>query len=113
MTLTLMDVTEKIRLHTDEHGIIRIVGSRITLDTIITVYKRGESPEDIIEGFPTLNLSDVYHIIGYYLDHTEEVEEYLRQRAISRAEQRQEIESHYNRDEIRTRLLARRKQQET
>lgn len=107
MTLMLMDVTETIPLHTDEHGVIRIVGSRITLDTIVTAHKRGDSPEVIVEGFSTLKLSDVYRVIGYYLDHQGEVEAYLAERQAQAEMIRQKIESDPKNIEFRSKLKER------
>ena len=64
-------------LRTDEHGTIRVGGTRVTLDTVIGAYKRGDSPEEIAEGFPTLELADVYAAIAYYLSHRSEAESYF------------------------------------
>ena len=41
-------------LQMDETGTIRVAGTRITLDTLIGAYKRGDTPQEICEGFPDL-----------------------------------------------------------
>ncbi len=64
-------------LRTDQHGTIRVGGTRVTLDSVIGAYKRGDSPEEIAEGFPVLALADVYAAIAYYLSHQSEAEAYL------------------------------------
>lgn len=64
-------------LRTDDHGTIRVGGTRVTLDSVIGAYKRGDSPEEIAEGFPTLELADVYAAIAYYLSHRGEAETYF------------------------------------
>jgi hypothetical protein len=52
----------------------------VTLDTLVTAYEQGASPEEIVSRYTTLELADVYAIITYYLRHREEVEEYLARR---------------------------------
>ena len=65
----------------DEHGTIRVSGTRVTLDTLIGFYRQGETPENLHEGFPTVPLADIYAVIAYYLSHQAELDAYLKQRA--------------------------------
>lgn len=109
MTLTLMDVTEKIPLRTDEHGVIRVGKTRVTLDLVVETFKEGFTPEEIIQQYPSLDLSDVYYVVGYYLQHTELVEAYLRQGELEHQRVREQNESQFQRTGIRERLLARQK----
>ena len=67
-------------LRTDESGGFRIGTTRIPLEIVIHAFQRGEKPEQIVEAFDTLSLCDVYTLIGYYLRHRNEVEEYLAER---------------------------------
>jgi uncharacterized protein (DUF433 family) len=76
-----------------ENGIYRVTGTRIPLERIVEEYKDGATPEEIVSSFDTLRLSDVYVLIGYYLDHKEEVEQYLREEEELAAEIRQKIEA--------------------
>ncbi len=62
-----------------EDGVYRVTESRLPLERIVECYKAGGTPEEIVDSFDILRLSDVYTIIGYYLDHKEEVEQYLRE----------------------------------
>lgn len=62
-----------------ENGVYRVSGTRIPLERIVESYKAGATPEEIAASFDTLRLADVYMLIGYYLDHREEVEQYLRE----------------------------------
>jgi uncharacterized protein (DUF433 family) len=56
-----------------------IAGTRIALDGIILAFKRGESPETILQSFPMAgSLVRVYGAIIFYLENTEKVEAYLR-----------------------------------
>ena len=49
-------------------GALRIIGTRVGLDTIITYFQEGESPEEISQSFPTVSLAQVYGAIAYYLE---------------------------------------------
>jgi uncharacterized protein (DUF433 family) len=64
-------------LYQDDRGAIRVIGSRITLDTLMGAYQRGDTLEEIHEGFPSLSLNQVKGVIAWYLNHTAEADEYL------------------------------------
>lgn len=44
-----------------------VVGSRVSLESIVYGFLRGESPETITRSFPTLTLEEVYGAIAFYL----------------------------------------------
>jgi uncharacterized protein (DUF433 family) len=71
-------VVMDIPLHTDKDGVIRVGGTRVTLETIVGAHQRGDTVEDIARGFPTVKLADIHAVISYYLNHQDEVEAYLR-----------------------------------
>lgn len=98
---------EPIPLSTDADGVIRVAGTRITLDTVIDTFMTGASPEEIAEDFPVLRLDDVYAVITYYLRHRDEVDAYLRDRRTRAEVLRREIEAHSPQTGLRDRLLAR------
>jgi uncharacterized protein (DUF433 family) len=55
-----------------------IAGTRVSLESVVRVFREGRSPETIAaECFPTLSLEQVYGAITYYLGHREEVDAYL------------------------------------
>jgi uncharacterized protein (DUF433 family) len=55
-----------------------IVGTRISLDSIVYPFKNGASPEAILRSFPLIgSLEKVYGAITFYLANTEAVEAYL------------------------------------
>jgi uncharacterized protein (DUF433 family) len=58
-------------------GRLHIDGTRVTVLQIVTLYKRGESPEEIGQNFPQLNLSQVYAALAYYHAHRAEVDQEL------------------------------------
>lgn len=96
-----------VPLKTDVDGVVRVGNIRVTLDTFIAAFKEGVIAEEIVSQYPTLNLVDVYAIIGYYLQHQSEVEAYLSQRRQIANKVRKQNEMHFNQEGIRKRLLAR------
>ncbi|MCC6298811.1 MAG: DUF433 domain-containing protein [Anaerolineales bacterium] len=98
---------EVIPLETDERGVIRVSKTRVTLDTIVIAFKDGATAEEIAQQYPTVPLSDVYYVIGYYLRKRDEVETYLRERNREADELRAQVEARDNPIGIRERLLAR------
>lgn len=55
-------------------GHIHIDGTRITVERIATLYKQGQSPEDITQTYPQLSLSQVYAALAYYHANRAEIE---------------------------------------
>lgn len=103
----MITTIEQIPLATDADGVIRIGGTRVTLDTIVSAFEEGATAEEIVQQYSSLNLGDVYAVIGYYLRRQSEVEEYLRNRQQRANEIRQQNESHFEPRGVRERLLAR------
>lgn len=78
MILTI--ATETIPLVTDVDGVIRVGKTRMTLDTVISAFLDGATAEEITHQYPSLDLADVYLVIGYYLRRRAEVDAYLQRR---------------------------------
>ena len=91
----------------DDGSVVRVAGTRLTLDTVVGAFRRGATAEEIAQDYPPVSLPDVYAVIAYYLRHREEVEAYLATRARTHAELRREIEGRPMYQELRERLLAR------
>ena len=70
--------------------------------------RRGATAEEIAQQYPTLQLVDVYSVIGYYLRHQAEADEYPRDRERRADEVRRENEARFDLAGVRDRLLARR-----
>jgi uncharacterized protein (DUF433 family) len=59
-----------------------ITGTRISLDSVVYAFNRGESPERLLDQFPLLGgLSKVYGAISFYLDHKTDIDKYLEETA--------------------------------
>src|SRR5258708_21403199 len=55
-----------------------LTGVRVSLDSIVYAFLRGESPESIADSFPALNLEQVYGGLAYYLANRAQIDKYLR-----------------------------------
>ncbi len=94
-------------LQADQDGVIRVGGTRVTLDTVVHAFQQGHSAEEIASHYPALKLADVYAVIAYYLDNRESVNDYLQQQATEAEEVWREIEAASDYQLFRERLLAR------
>jgi uncharacterized protein (DUF433 family) len=104
----MSQATTTVPLSADEAGVLRVAGTRVSLDSVVYAFDEGATPEEIAQDFPTLDLASVYSVIGYYLQNRAEVEQYLGQRRVQRKELRTEVESRFNPRGLRERLSARR-----
>ena len=107
MLLTMSETVATVPLLQDQAGVMRVGETRVSLDSVIFAFNDGSTPEEIVQQYTTLSLADVYAVISYYLQHTEEVNEYLQQRKAQRAELKKDIEARFDPRGIRDRLLAR------
>ena len=95
-------------IRTDEDGIFRVGETRVRLDTVIGAFNAGCSPEEILLKYPSLDLTDIYAVITYYLWHRPEVDAYLEDRRRAAEQIRRETEVRFPPQGVRERLLARR-----
>jgi uncharacterized protein (DUF433 family) len=106
--MSLPITADTVPLKTDADGVVRVGDTRVSLDTIIAAFKDGETAEEIVQQYPSLQLADVYAVIGYYLRHRSEVEAYLHRRKKQRDRTREQNQSRFDPRGVRNRLLARR-----
>lgn len=91
-----MPTTIPVRLWKDEHGKIRIGGTRVLLELVIHAFNQGDMPEAIQDSYPTLSLAEVYAVIAYYLTHRAEVDAYMRDAEATARHRQQEAEAAYS-----------------
>jgi len=101
-------LVQTIPLAYDVDGVLRVGGTRVTLDVVISAFLDGATAEEIAQQYPSVSLADLYSVIGYYLSHGTEVEQYLDQRRLEAASVRRANEQQFPPEGIRARLLARR-----
>ena len=106
--MSLMVTPEPVPLVADRDGVMRVGGTRITLDTVVAAFREGATAEEIAQQYPSLRLADVYAVIGYYLRHQSAVDNYLQEWRQQAIKVRQSNEARFDPAGVRDRLLARR-----
>ena len=99
-----------VPLKADAHGVIRVGGTRVSLDTVVGAFHRGATPEEIAQDFSSLTLGDVYATIAYYLQNRAAVNAYLQEQQQKGLQIQQQMEAAFDPTGVRERLLARRKE---
>jgi len=98
----------------ERNGGLYVAGSRVSLDSVVYAYLRGESPIGIAESFTSLSLNQINGAIEYYLANRAAVDAYLEQQEIEfdrmREESRAKDPAFYAKlDAARKEMLARRR----
>ena len=109
--MSIAVAAEPVPLITDADGVVRVGGTRVTLDALVAAFRQGATAETIADQYPSLQLGDVYTVLGYYPRHQAEVNAYLDKRRQLAAQVRQENETRFDPTGVRERLLARRNSQ--
>ena len=105
-----LQFTHTAPLNQDVDGTIRLKGSRITFDTLLGAFKRGDTPEQIQEGFPSLSLAQIYGAIAWYFNNQVDADNYLNRRAVEAEAIRCQIESRSEPAAFREMMRQRREQ---
>ena len=84
----------------------RVEGSRVSVDSILYEFRRGSTPEQIQDDFPSLSLARIYAVISYYLNHPKEVDAYLENQERLASESRRNWEQSQGLDDLRLKLRA-------
>jgi len=69
---------DPLPIRVDSSGTLRVGNTRVTIDSVLQCYLKGDTPEAIVDAFDTLELADVYAVIGHYLRHRAEFDQYLK-----------------------------------
>ncbi len=104
-------MVDTIALTRDENGVYRMAGTRVTLDLVVRAFNRGATAEEIVQDWPSLQLPDVYQVIGYYLKHGSEMAQYFEERDREEKELLASNATEWAPRGLRERLLARRNHQ--
>ncbi len=99
---------QPLPLRNGADDVIFVGRTRVPLATVIGAYLTGDNPEEIVNSYPSLDLGEVYSVLGYYLSHREPVDAYLAAQARRAAQARSEVEAQFPPAGIKARLLARR-----
>lgn len=58
-------------------GAYRIAGTRVSVDSLIYLFREGISAEGIVESYPALTFEQVHGALAYYLANQKEIDTYL------------------------------------
>ncbi len=58
-------------------GVYRIADTRISLDSLVYLFREGMSAESMVESYPALTLEQVHGALAFYLGNQKEIEAYL------------------------------------
>jgi uncharacterized protein (DUF433 family) len=109
MSSPLVLPSQPAPLSADTDGVIRVGSSRVTLDTVVGAFRNGCTAEEIVMRYPSLDLTDVYATIAYYLWNRKDIDAYLTQREAEASAVRREVETRHPSIDLRERLLARKR----
>lgn len=95
-------------LVTGRDGVVRVSGTRVSLETVVSAFDTGATAEEIVQRYPSLELAAVYAVVAYVLDHRREVSVYVARRHEEARSLQSVVEAYSPPQGIRERLLARR-----
>jgi len=99
---------EKVPLKVISDEVVYVGNTRVPLETVIFTFNEGNTPEEIVMQYPALHLADVYQVIGYYLQHRDEIDAYVDQAQQHHDQVKLENQSRFDTRDLRERLLSRR-----
>ncbi len=100
--MTTLNPIQVVPLTQLDDGTIMITDTGVPLETVVARHKLGETPMEIHEGYPTIDLAVVHLVIAYYLSHKAECDAYVEQQrqrteaARARLEARPGVADHLN-----------------
>lgn len=74
-----MDITEPLPefLVRVPEDVIRVAGTRVSLESVVQASQDGSTPEEICLACPSLELAQVYTVLAYYLTRRDAIEKCL------------------------------------
>src|SRR5277367_1330863 len=58
-------------------GVYRIAGTRVSLDSLVYLFREGMSAESMVDSCPALTLEQVHGALAFYLGNRKEIDAYL------------------------------------
>ena len=62
---------------TNVEGVYRVANTRVSLDSLVYLFREGMSAESMVESYPALTLEEVHGALAFYLGNREVVDAYL------------------------------------
>ncbi len=90
------------------NGVLRVTGTRVSLETIVTAFDQDATAEQMVDHFPTLDIASVNEVVAYILKNRAAIDKYIARQRERAAKLQAEIEKRFPPHGIRAKLLARR-----
>ena len=58
-------------------SVYRVGDTRVSLDSLVYLFREGMSVESMVESYPALTLEEVHAALAYYLANQEEIDAYI------------------------------------
>jgi uncharacterized protein (DUF433 family) len=58
-------------------GVYRVAETRVSLDSLVYLFREGMSAESMVESYPTLTLEQLHGALAFYLGNQKEIDAYL------------------------------------
>jgi uncharacterized protein (DUF433 family) len=58
-------------------GVFRVGDTRVSLDSLVYLFREGMSAESMVESYPALTLEQVHGALAFYLGNQKEIDTYL------------------------------------
>jgi uncharacterized protein (DUF433 family) len=58
-------------------GVYRVGDTRVSLDSLVYLFREGMSAESMVESYPALTLEQVHGALAFYLANQKEIDTYL------------------------------------
>ena len=93
-----------VPLSRDDAGALRVGHTRVLLELVMRAWHAGATPEQIVQAYDTLQLSDVYAVVAWCLNNDTLVNEYMagREQVASEIQNELEIARPVRRDLLKT-----------
>jgi uncharacterized protein (DUF433 family) len=62
---------------TNIEGVYRVRDTRVSLDSLVYLFREGMSVEGMVESYPALSLEQVHGALAFYLANQEQIDAYL------------------------------------
>src|SRR6266478_3869258 len=70
-------------------GAYRVGDTRVSLDSLVYLYREGMSAESMVENYPALTLEQVHGALAFYLGNRKEIDQYLAEERLAHLQHEQ------------------------
>ena len=86
------------------HGVIRVGQTLVSPERVISLFEQGAIAEEIVLRYEALDLHEIYAALSYFVDHRQELQEYLDRARQTSLGARRDAERRWPTAQLRERL---------